>query len=255
MTKTAFRLAAGLAVGLLTACNSGNPSGVSNTPHIGGGALPLDALAVTSTDAETGNPSYTAYLRWSPALNAKNYEVYRKFGTNTRQLRATQQEVNHTDSTVGRDQTFEYSIRALSGENMELTASNPVSVTVFAPQVGKPTTLQPADNTVVGIGDVPTLQWDAVNGANWYYVKVNNVADNSVAYSALTQATSIKFGDNSPLNFERFPNLFPVGAKSSIVKGIVYSWTVSAVRGDNTDLAKAKALDVNPSAAMTFRQQ
>lgn len=254
MTNTALRLAAGLAVGLLAAC-SNNPTGVSNTPHIGGGALPLDVLAVTTTDAETGNPKYEAFLRWSPALNAKNYEVYRKFGTNTRQLRATVQTTAYKDDSVGREQTFEYNVRALSGENAELTVTNPVSVTIFAPTVGKPTNLQPADNTVVGIGDVPTLKWDAVNGANWYYVKVNNVADGSVAYSALTQATSIKFGDNSPLAFDRIPDLLPVGAKSSIVKGIVYSWTVSAVRGDNTDLVKTKALDVNPSAAMTFRQQ
>lgn len=254
MTNTAFRLAVGLAVGFLAACAPLNPTGVSNTPHIGGGPLPLDVLAMTSTDPETGNAKYEAFLRWSPALNGKNYEVYRKFGDAQKRPLTTTDKVTYTDSTVGRDQTFSYDVRALSGENKELTVSNPTSVTVYAPQVGKPTNLQPADNATVGVGEVPTFKWDAVSGANWYYVKVTNMAENSVAYSALTQATSIKFGDDSPLSFSRFPDLFPVGAKSSIVRGVIYAWTVSAIRGDNADVAKVKAIDVNPSASLTFHQ-
>jgi hypothetical protein len=222
MSKLATRLLATLAVGVLAACSGGNPTGVSNTPHIGGGPLPLDVLAVTSTDPETGNNKFEAFLRWSPAINAKNYTVYRKFGENPAQEKTTTADTSYTDTSVGRDQTFVYTVRALSGETKELTTSNPTSVTVFPAQVGKPTNLMPADNTVVGVGESPTFKWDAVTGANWYHVKVVNLAaDSAVAYSALTQATTIKFGDTSPLTFDRIPNLFTVGATSIIVRGVV----------------------------------
>ena len=62
--KLAKRLMTGFAVTLLAACTVPG----TNT-FVGGGALPFSALAVTSIDTETGNPSYKALLSWSAPLN------------------------------------------------------------------------------------------------------------------------------------------------------------------------------------------
>jgi hypothetical protein len=253
MLKTASRLAFGLTVALIAGC-TGGPGGVTvpGGPFLGGGPLPLSVLAVTAIDPETGNTSHKAVLEWPAALNAKNYEIQRKFGENPAKIVATVSEDRYTDTTVGDNQTFTYTVRALSGDNKEQTTSQPVPVAVLAAQVGKPTGLMPADNTVVGVGESPSFSWQAVSGANWYYVKV--VTGDKTVWSALTKDTSLKFGAESPLKFDNFGDQFPVGSQSSITRDLVYRWTVSAIRGDNPDLKQVKAVDVNPSAAQRFSQ-
>jgi hypothetical protein len=251
MTKTASRLLFGLAVVTLAGCAPG--VNVPGAPLLGG-PLGLQVLGVTSVDAETGNPSYKALVHWQAALNAKNYEVQRKFGENPTKVIATVSSTDYTDSTVGADQTFTYTVRALSGENKELVTSNPLAVKVLAAQVTKPTGLQPADNASIGVGESPSFSWQAVSGANWYYVNVIDGTNNKTVWSALTKDTSIKFGADSPLKLDAYKDEFPVGAQGGIKQGIVYRWTVSAIRGDNADLTKAKAIDVNPSASQRFNQ-
>ena len=49
--------------------------------YVGVGTLPLDVLAVTAIDAETGNKSSKVAIKWSTVLGTKTYEVWRKFGT------------------------------------------------------------------------------------------------------------------------------------------------------------------------------
>ena len=248
MTQTASRLLTGLAAALLVGCS------VPGMPHVGGGPLPLYVLAVTSVDPETGNTAHKAVLNWSTAVNAKTYEVQRKFGDNPVKVLDPVQTTTYTDTTVGAGQSFTYTVRALSGDTRELTTSDPKTVQVLPAQVAKPTGLQPADNATVGVGEVPTFSWQPVEGANWYYVKVVNLASGETAYSGLTKNTSLKFGADSPLKFERFEEQFPVGAKSSITRGIVYSWSVSAIRGNVPELKDVGAVDVNPSAAQKFSQ-
>lgn len=253
MTKqTVSRLLVGLSVALVAGCTSG--VGVPGGPFLGGGPLPLSTLAVTSISPETGNATYKVLLDWQSALNARNYEVNRKFGDNTTRVVATVSQDAYTDADVGTGQSFVYSVRALSGENKELTVSQPQAVTVLAAQVAKPTGLVPADNASINVGEDPSFSWQPVTGANWYYLRVVNGATDETVYSALTAQTSIKFGVDSPLKFEAFADQFPVGAKSSITRGIVYRWTVSAVRGDNADLKQVKAVDVNPSSPHRFNQ-
>ena len=243
------RLVAGLAVTFLAACTVPG----TNT-FVGGGPLPFNALAVTSIDAETGNPSYKALLSWNAPLNAKTYEVQRKFGDNASKVVATISDTKYTDATVGADQSFTYTIRALSGENKELVTSNPQTIKVLGAAVTKPTGLMPADNASIGVGEMPTFSWQPVANANWYYVRVVNGTDDSTVWSALTKDTSLKFGAESPLSLSAFADQFPVGSKASITRGVVYRWTVSAVRGDAADLTAVHAIDVNPSAAQRFSQ-
>lgn len=250
MTQTASRVLFGLAVTLLAGCNGPNIPGV---PLLGG-PLSFTAVGVTAVDPETGNASYKALLNWQAAINAKNYEVQRKFGDNPTKVIATQSGTSYTDGTVGADQSFTYTVRALSGENKELVTSNPVMVKMLTATVGKPSGLTPADNASISVGENPTFSWQPVTGANWYYVNVIDGTNNQTVWSALTKDTTIKFGADSPLKLDAAKDVFPVGTQGGIKMGVVYRWTVSAVRGDDADVAKVKALDVNPSAAQRFNQ-
>lgn len=239
-----------------TACA---PGGLPGLPHVGGGALSLSVLAVTQVDAETGNASYKALLRWPTALSARLYEVNRKFGDNpAKTLERVQEKTTYTDTQgLGAGQAFSYQVRALSGENKELTVSNYVPVTVMAQGVGKPTGMQPANGAQLGVGEVPTFSWTPVPDANWYYVTVTDGANNNArVWSALTKDASIQFGAESPLKFSSFEEHFPVGTVSSLRSGVVFRWTVQAIAAGSADSPdKATAIDLNPSAPQTFSQQ
>ncbi|MDB5101246.1 MAG: hypothetical protein JWM80_5667 [Cyanobacteria bacterium RYN_339] len=236
---------------LLTGCNPAN--GV--LASAGFGKLNLNVLAVTTVDPETQTVSSKAYVRWPTAPGAKTYEVIRTFGTNPAKVVATIGDTSYTDTSLGANQTAIFKVRALSGENKELTTTDDKSVAVQAQTVGKPELTAPADNASLGVGDVPTLTWKPVTGATWYYVKVVRGDNDSPVYNALTKDTSIKFGDNSPLKFDNFGDLFPTDAKATITRGIIFRWTVQAIRADaGTDPNAAKGIDVNASPTFKFSQ-
>lgn len=239
---------------LLAGCNNSN-NGQPNLPFMGLGKLPLNVLAVTSADPETGTVTYKTYVRWPGQPGAKTYEVIRTFGSNPAKVVASSGDTSFTDTSLGAGQTATFKVRALSGENQELNASDDKGVTVLAQTVGKPDGLSPQDNTSLGVGETPTLKWNGVNGANYYYVSVTRVSDGGQVFSALTKDLSIKFGDKSPLGFNNFGDLYPTGAQSSITPGIVFRWTVQAIRADGGSTPDdAKAIDVNSSATLKFSQ-
>lgn len=244
MIKSALRLAAGLAVVSAFGCQPPAIPGITG--------LDLKPLALTTQDAVTGVVKHRVVLDWNDALNARNYEVIRKFGDKSTVTAV--QESKYTDDSVGAGQTFTYTVRALSGTNEELTVTDPKTVTVLAKEVAAPTGLEPANNATVGIGEVPTFKWQAAPNANWYYVTVRDGRTNDVTWSALTKETSIKYGAESPLKFEGVQDQFPVGKKGDITKGIVYQWQVQSLRADAADIKQVKALDVTPSEQRQFSQ-
>jgi hypothetical protein len=227
-------------------------------PGFGGGSaasgtLTVDALAVTQADPETGNVGHKVFVRWNPTLNARRYEVIRKFGDQPASVKASQNEPNWVDDSMGAGQTASYKIQALSGDSKVLTSSNEKALTVLKSEVAKPTGLVPADNAKIGVGETPMLQWQPVEGATWYYVKVLRGDDNSQVYAALTRNTSVKFGEPSPVKLEKFADVFPVGGGADIARGVIHRWSVSALRttgGD--DPAKVTAIDAKPSAVQGF---
>ncbi|HEY9721574.1 MAG TPA: hypothetical protein V6D47_06145 [Oscillatoriaceae cyanobacterium] len=248
MFKPALRVSATLAVTLLAACT------LPNGTYVGGGPLPLTALGVTQVDPATQKVSSEAMLSWNSALSAKTYEVIRQLATGTAKVVTTTSNTSYTDSSLDVGMAASFTVRALSGDQKELTTSNPEPVAILKQQVGKPTGLQPADKATINVGDTPTFSWSAVSGANWYYVTVTNGASGKVAWSALTDNTSLKFGADSTVKLDKFTTIFPTGSNESITNGIVYSWNVEAIRGDNSDLTKLTAIDVNPSTTQTFSQ-
>lgn len=233
-------------------------SSLPNSGFVGIGKLPVNVLAVTTVDSETQNVGSKVYVRWPAQPGAKTYEVIRKFGDNPAKVVSTTDQTSYTDTTLGANQSATFKVRALSGEGKELNASDDKSLTVLAQTVAKPDGLSPADNTSLSVGDTPTLKWNAVQGANWYYVSVtrgDKPEGQNQVYTALTKDTSIKFGDNSPLKFTNFGDVFPTAATSSISPGIIYHWLVQSIRADGGATPDdAKAIDVNTSGSLKFGQ-
>lgn len=228
---------------------------VPGVGYVGGGPLPLYGLAVTDVDASTGKVSQKAHLAWEKAPNARSYELSRMIGEGARSVVATVAEERYTDDAVTEGTAFTYRVRALSGASEEVTTTDNLTLTPLAQTVGAPTELAPANQTAVPVGQNPTFTWKAAPGATYYYVKVTKVSDGGLVWSALTSGTEAKFGAPSPLKFSHFETLFPVGSQASITAGVVYRWTVSAIKADApTNPDAAKALDVKPAAPQTFYQ-
>jgi hypothetical protein len=246
MPSIALRSALPVALFLLSGCTL--PGGT----YVGGSTLPLHALAITSADPVTGVVTSKVELTWPASFNAKTYQVIRTFNGQSSNV-ATLSTPGYTDPSTGPTQQFSYQIQALSGEGKELITSAPVPVTVLQQTVAKPTGLTPADKSSVAIGANPTFSWQPVTGANWYYINVVNINSSTSVWSALTASTSIPFGASSPLNFSNFTD-FPTASTSSIQPGLVYRWTVQALRGDKATPDTATAVDVNSSAPQTFSQ-
>jgi hypothetical protein len=235
---------------LLAGCNGG-----PNVPYVGLGKLPLNVLAVTTVEPETNSVTSKTYVRWPGQLNAKTYEVIRKFGDNPAKVVASTDQTSYLDPTLSAGQSATYKVRVLSGVNAELNVSDDKPVTVLAQTIGKPDGLLPATNTTLGVGETPTFKWNAVPSATWYFVNVVRADTRASVYSALTKDTSVKFGDNSPLKFSNFGDLFPTAAPSSITAGIIFQWTVQAIRSDGGATPDdAKGIDVNTSAPFKFSQ-
>lgn len=219
----------------------------------GGGALALDLLAVTSVDAVTGKVNAKVHLRWNAPPNARLFEVVRKFGDQKADVTASQQAPNWTDDSLEPGQTATYSLRALSAESKTLTVSDEKAVTVLKNEVAKPAGLKPADNARLGVGETPMMSWDPVPNATWYYVRVVRGDNDQQVYAALTRNTSVKFGEGSPLKFEKFGDLYPTGGDAGLARAVLHEWSVSAIRaGNGDDPNRVTAIDVTPSAVQGF---
>lgn len=218
------------------------------------GALPLDVLAVTTVDAETQIPRHRIQLRWAPAPNARAYEVLRKLEGKQASVKATLTGTTWEDDALGAGQSASYKVQALSSQDAKvLTASDEKAVTVLKAEVSPPTGLKPENNTSFGVDETPTLSWERVDAAAWYYVKVWRTTDEKVVFSALTPSTSVKLGDRSPLALEKFPAVLPVEGDGKLDRGVVHRWTVSAVRTTGgQEPARVTALEHRPSELLRF---
>ncbi|MEB3198118.1 MAG: hypothetical protein VKP62_13035 [Candidatus Sericytochromatia bacterium] len=235
---------------LLSACTL---PGAPAVPVASSGAWNLDVLAVTTMDVETQNPKYRVHLRWPSAPNARIYEVVRKLDGKPANVKATLTTPGWLDDALGAGQSASYKVHTLSGESKLLTASDERPVTVLKNEVPAPVGLKPADNAVLGVGELPLLSWDRVENADWYYVQVSRADDDRMVYSALTTSTSLKFGDRSPLQLDKFPDILPVQANAGIARGVVHRWTVSSVRTTGgSDPARVTAVDIRSSEVHRF---
>lgn len=219
----------------------------------GGGALALDVLAVTAVDAVTGKVNAKVHLRWNTPPNARLFEVVRKFGDKKADVTASKQDPNWTDDSLEAGQAATYSVRALSGESKPLTVTDEKAVTVLKNEVARPGALKPADNARLGVGETPMMSWDPVPNATWYYVRVVRGDNDQQVYAALTRNTSVKFGEASPLKFDKFGDLFPTGGDAGLARAVLHEWSVSAIRAaSGDDPNRVTAIDVTPSAVQGF---
>lgn len=223
--------------------SAGSPSGL----------LPLDVLAVTTVDTETLTPRHRIHVRWPAAPNARIYEVIRRFEGGQASVKASLQAPGWVDDALGAGQGASYKVQALAGDSKLLTASDEKAVVVLKDEVPAPAGLKPADNAVLGVDEVPTLSWERVDAATWYYVKVWRANDDRVVYAALTPSTSLKLGDRSPVALEKFPDVLPTEGDATLQRGVVHRWTVSAVRTTGgQEPSRVTAIDHRPSKVHRF---
>lgn len=216
-------------------------------------ALTLDILGVTRVDLETQNARHRIYLSWPQIADASLYEVIRRLDGRPASVQTARTETAWVDDALIAGQGAGYKVQALSSKSQVLTVSDEKSVTLLASEVAPPTGLKPSNNAVLDVGDVPTFSWDRMDDAQWYYVSVVRANDDRLVYSAMTSSTSIKFGERSPLQLEKFPGILPVESGAGLERGVVHKWTVSSVRTTGgSDPSRVTAIDVRASELQRF---
>lgn len=238
---------------LLTSCQA-LPSWLGGPqPGTASGPLGLDALAETSTDAETGTVAVRVHLSWAKAPGARVYELIRRFEGNAGRVLSSAAEPGYVDASLQTGQTATYRVRALGPEAQELSISEERAVTPLARELEAPASLEPTATSALGADEKPTLKWGAVPNASAYRVEVRRGDNDELAYSALVREPQAKYGDASPIQVSRFASLFPVQEGAALRRGVVYRWTVEALRlAGGDDLGRAKAVERRPAAGSRF---
>ena len=132
------------------------------------------ARPVVKTDywASTGKP----YIKWTAVAGASKYEVYRsgsKDGTYT--LLGTTTAANYTDSKANAGYTYYYKVKAIS--KVKSTANSSLSAAVaITCRCAKPVVKITTSN------GSPKLTWNAVAGANKYYIYRSTEANGTFEY-------------------------------------------------------------------------
>lgn len=194
-------------------------------------------LAITEQTTETKKVSVG--LRWNEVLNAKSYEIIKK--NPSRVIPTDKRE--YADTDVGEGKNYTYSIRALDGNNTQLTVSNEITATTLAATV-KPPNLPGTPSQVEG--SQPDLTWDAAEGAKWYFVRVNDRADGKLIFGGFADKTSLKIGAQNYSKTVSLP-LFDEVHNVSLKRGSSYQWTVTAIRAESDKLENATAINIAES--------
>ena len=132
------------------------------------------ARPVVKTDywASTGKP----YIKWTAVAGASQYEVYRsgsKDGTYT--LLGTTTAANYTDSKANAGYTYYYKVKAIS--KVKSTADSSLSAAVaITCRCARPSVKITTSN------GSPKLTWNAVTGANKYYIYRSTEANGTFEY-------------------------------------------------------------------------
>ena len=229
---------------------------VPGVGYLGTGPLPLHALAISATDPETGNAVYQTVLRWPSLPGARQFEVLRKFGDNPANIRATVTGGAFDDYTVAEGQSFSYTVHVLGGEGRSLGNSELKQLTLPKRELDKPKLISPAQNAILGVGgEAPALSWEAQPKALWYYVRVTRADNAATVYAAWTTKTAVKYGEATNLKMERFYDLFPSETGSSLGRGVLHEWRVTAVRPvGSEDLNAVTTVEMRASDAWRFSQ-
>ncbi len=232
------RLAAFPLIALLTGC--------PGLPGINGNAeLSPKILAVTQSNG--AGTTANAFLEWQGVTNASSYQVLRTIGETTE--RAVTTERTAFTEPVQPDFTVTYKIVAKDSSGQDKSTSANLSVKVLAASVTKPTSIVvddlPAASDLFRTSKPrPKISWAKVDAATHYYVKVEK--DGKTLYASLTDQTQVIVGSLTHESI-KIPN-YPQVKDQSLPEDLV-DLTVTAIRANDADLAKATAIDVTPSAS------
>lgn len=217
------------------------------------GVVNLDVLGVTVVDLETQNARHRIHLSWPEVPQVRSYEIIRRLEGRPASVQKSQAGTSWVDDALIAGQGASYKVQGLSAESKVMASSDERSVTLLASEVKAPAGLKPSNNAVLDVGEVPTFMWERVDEAQWYYVSVVRANDDRLVYAALTSSTSIKFGERSPLQLEKFPDILPLENNGGLERGVVHKWTVSSVRTTGgSDPSRVTALDVRASELQRF---
>lgn len=240
------RLAALPLVALLVGCPA--------LPGINGNTdLSPKVLAVTKSGSV--GTTANAYLEWQAITNAESYQVLYVLGE-TSEVADTTSKLSFSEQ-VQPGLTITYKVRALDGSGNEKASSSPLQVKVMDAQVSAPTDLKvegetPAKNLFTPTSAKPTISWGKVDNATHYYVKIEKKSDGKVLYASLTDRLEATMGTlvREDLKLPNYPQV-----KDQTLPTDPVFLSVTAIRADDPDLAKATGIDVKPSAQFTiFRQ-
>lgn len=217
---------------LLIAGCSVFPAGSIFNP--GNTKLEPKVLAITETSETT---TATVGLRWNDVLNAKSYEIVKKNSDGQSKVFTTDAK-EYTDRDINLEKTYTYTLRALDGNNMQLTVSSPIEVKPLTSGLDKPAL---STSTLTVESAQPDLTWNAVTGASWYFIEVRDRADNKQIYGAFANTNTWKLGSasyNKSLSLPGFNQIQNIGLK----RGSSYNWTVTALKADKEKLEEATAI-------------
>lgn len=169
--------------------------------------LPAPTIEVSNV-ASSGKLKVT----WETVDGADKYEVYRKIGSNgTYEKITTTTSTSYTHSGAKAGKTYYYKVKAINEDSTNATSeySNAVS---RACDLAKPTNIKVVN---VASSGKPNVTWDAVSGADKYYVyrKIGS----SGTFEKITTTTSTSYTHS--------------GAKA----GKTYYYKVMAVDADNSN--------------------
>jgi len=230
---------------LLSGC-PGLP-GFSSTPT-------LNPTVLSVTQNNQGIKTAAVTLTWGSVNNAATYQVARSVAsataTSSQKVVATVTTTSYSEP-VAPNLTITYTVNAYSPGGDTIVSSPATVVNVLDSTVQQPSGLA-VDGHLGSPGTAvqpnsskPTLTWANASGATAYYVTVNEVgAGNSLGaltYAALTQSPTATVGTLSLSNVTLAG--FNQVAGSGLVKGKIYSFSVTAIRGNVPDLTKVTAID------------
>ncbi|HBN08132.1 MAG TPA: hypothetical protein DD435_05630, partial [Cyanobacteria bacterium UBA8530] len=195
------------------------------------GSTTLDPKVLAVTEQTTETTKESVGLRWNDVLNSKSYEIIKKNQEGQSKVFPTDKR-EFTDSDVKGGKSYTYSVRALDGNNTQLTISKEVSVTPLVSTVKRP--VLPGTPKQVDVAQ-PDLTWDPAEGAKWYFIKVNDRADGKLVFGGFSDKTSIKVGAQNYSKTVSLP-MFDELHNVSLKRGSSYEWTVTAIRAEGDKL-------------------
>lgn len=155
-------------------------------------------------------------LTWSKVTGAKKYYVYRKTTNGEWKKLATVTSTSYTDKSAKSGTSYQYRVRAISGDNKSAYGVSISKRFLSAPKLAKISASKSGVKT----------EWNKVKGAKGYYVYRKSGSGDWKKVGTVSDGSKLSYRDKS--------------AK----KGVTYKYSVIAYNGKTTSARSAKYLSI-----------